>query len=104
VRSTSSILVYSGRSHSLANGRSLFDYPGLHFLGASAYEVYFVSLYIVENHVITALYIALWSPGSPFVDVCGVGIMFHIVRTSCLGLCVRLKLGSTDSSLKTLSH
>jgi len=104
VWSTSSILVYSGCSHSLANGRSLFDYPELHFLGTSAYEVYFVNLYIVENHVITALYIALWSPGSLFVDVCGIGIIFHILHTSCLGLHVRLKLGSMDSSLKTLSH
>ena len=75
--STSSILVYSGCSHSLTNDRSMLDYPGLYFLGTNAYEVYFVSSYIVENHVITALYIALRSPGSLFVDVCGIGIIFH---------------------------
>jgi hypothetical protein len=97
VWSTSSILVYSGCSNSLANDRSLLDYPGLYFLGTNAFEVYFINSYIVENHVITALYIALWSPGSLFVDVCGIGIMFHTLHASCLGMCDRLKLGSTDS-------
>ena len=44
--------------------------------------LYFVKTYIVNFHVITALYIALKEPGSFTVDVCSDGEVYLIHHTS----------------------
>jgi len=53
--------------------------------------VYFVKTYIVNFHVITALYTALKGPGSLVVDVCVIGVVYLIHHTSYRGLNVRFE-------------
>ena len=96
--STYSISVYSGCGHTLANDGTLLNYQVYILLETCAYEVYFVKTYIVKFHMITALCIALWRPGSLPVDVCGIGLVFRIYHNSYRGLNVRLKLRSTGST------
>jgi len=53
--------------------------------------VYFVKTYIVNFHVITALYITLKGLGSLVVDMCSIGVVYLIHHTSYRGLNVRFE-------------
>ena len=71
---------------------TLLNYPGLSLpRNMCICSVLCQNIYIVNFHVITALYIAVKGPGSLAVDVCSIGVVYLIHHTSYRGLNVRFE-------------
>jgi hypothetical protein len=98
--------------HTLANDETLLNYPGLSLPRNMCIRVYFVKTYVVNLHVIIALYI---SQKGPVVDVCSIRphedwrffpvVQWILARASVVGaLMVRSSIHGTSKRVYLLQN